>query len=409
MAKRQEAEQKVIGKIPQGCQHMYGNLFKVPFSAIRTPDPEGDSQGSYVFQNPRMNTERGQAELLDRKLSAELRESIRNRTLLNPLVCRWVRDGETLTPMVIGGDRRYRCLDYLIRRKESVVDPRSLHEVEGRYIYKMAPADQVYEFVLCQVFSCNDDLEALALAWAENKSRVNLTDGSEVAEVIKLRDSEATDHQIMEILQQDQRWLAETDRLIESLDPNTLADLLEGRIDRASAARLSSIEDEEVREQVRGIASDSAETAHRRRMANLDNRLERALERQEIAEGQRAVSDDPVERDEADEEARLAKAEALAVARQRTESRPVVNPRNVREAEARIGRRQRSARRLSNESIASGVEYLASLLDGDTARCPEGRFTAPADSLQLVMRILQDNIIGGSDDWAETLARHYAQ
>ena len=254
MSRIQEGTRKA-GKLSAGTKHLYGNLYIIPFASIKTPDPDDSGERGYVFKNPRMNTERGQADLLDKKLSEELRQSIKKNTLLNPLVCRWVKQGDELAPMVIGGDRRYRCLEYLIRKKEEVADPRALTNEDGFCNFSTAAADKAYEFVACQVFAVNDDLEALALSWAENKSRINLTDGHEVAEVIKLRDSHATDAQIMSVLQRDSRWLASTDRLIASLDAITLADLMEGRLDRDSAERLAAIGDLSVRSQVRDIAT----------------------------------------------------------------------------------------------------------------------------------------------------------
>jgi hypothetical protein len=215
----------VMSGLPEGSRHLTGNLFMVPFSSIIAPK-----------NNPRLLTERGQSDIVDKNLSSQLRESIKKNTLLNPLVCRWVKDGDKFLPMVVGGDRRYRSLDFLIRKKEMVADPRTPKVNEkGEFISRTASADEAYEFVPCQIFMCRDDLDALVLAWAENKTRINLTDGHEIVEVIQLRDNGASDAKIMEVLQQDSKWLSDTDRLIASLDSHTLADLIEGRLDRNSA------------------------------------------------------------------------------------------------------------------------------------------------------------------------------
>ena len=138
--------------LPEGTQHLTGNLFMVPFSSIRAP--EG---------NPRLLTESGLANIIDKQLANELRESIKNNTLLNPLVCRWTKDENgNLFPIVEGGDRRYRSLDYLIRRKEIVVDPRNIKVDEnGQWHRSMVPANEAYEFVPCQVFFCNNDCKKL--------------------------------------------------------------------------------------------------------------------------------------------------------------------------------------------------------------------------------------------------------
>ncbi len=405
MSRTQEGTRRAR-KLPAGTKHLYGNLYIIPFASIKTPDPDESGGRAYVFKNPRMNTERGQADLLDKKLSEELRQSIKKNTLLNPLVCRWVKQGDESVPMVIGGDRRYRCLEYLIRKKEEVADPRALANEDGFCNFSTAPADKAYEFVACQVFAVNDDLEALALSWAENKSRINLTDGHEVAEVIKLRDSDATDAQIMSVLQRDGRWLASTDRLIASLDAMTLADLMEGRLDRDSAERLATIDDLSVRSQVRDLATESAEHAHRRRLSSINNRIVQAIEREELAEGQRALTEDDDERLEAEQEADSARAEVEAARRERDRSRPVINSRNVREAQARVEGR-RSNKRLSEECIREGKAYLADIIRRN-GRCPDGTFQAHVDALKLAMRILEENILDNESDFSATLRRHYS-
>ena len=136
--------------------HLCNNLYLVPFGAIRTPDSE-EVEGQYAFRNPRTLVESGTADLLDKKLSEELRESIKTNTLLNPLVCRWVYDesDDTHHPVIVGGERRYRALDFLIRKKELVRDPRepkkprlSLETVT----HEKVTADVAYAVVPCQVY-----------------------------------------------------------------------------------------------------------------------------------------------------------------------------------------------------------------------------------------------------------------
>jgi len=405
-----------IDKIPAGSKHLFGNMYMVPFACIKTPDPEEATEGEYKFSNPRMLTERGQADLLDKKLSSELRDSIKNRTLLNPLVCRWVEDGDQLIPMVIGGDRRYRALEYLIRKKEVVLDPRGVKGSEEGWKYGKVPADVAYEFVPCQIFACNSDLQALALAWAENKSRINLTEGHEIAEVVKLRAAKATDGQILEILQQDQKWLAETDKLIAGLDASSLADLFEGKIDRQSAIELAAIEDEDIREKVRNAAHESAAETCQKRIERLQSQIEKALDRKEIAEGNLAVADTPKQRKKAQQEIQAAETDAANMAKRRDGMQPVASSRDVRQAARDItgdvpapkGKRgpKSGPRKMRENRLKEGKEYFTSILR-NSGRCPEGTFTAQVDAVKLIIKILDENILVGNHDWAGTLRRHY--
>jgi len=403
-----------LDRLPEGCKHLYGALFAVPFASLRTPDTEEEDakSGEYKFRNPRLNTERGQQELLDKRLSAELRESIKQRTLLNPLVCRWVKDGDGFYPLVVGGDRRYRALDFLIRKKEIVTDPRSIQlNDKGEWVYSQCPADEAYLTVACQVFAVNTDLDALALSWAENKGRINLSDGHEVAEVIKLRKFHATDERILEILQEDEKWLAETDMLIGTLDVETLGDLLESRLDRASAIELSSIADLPLRSKIRVAANEAAQEACERKIKRLQRQVESALTQKEIAEG--SVADAEFDGDgEASQEAQAAVTEAekkvKRTIKERDETTPVTTVKDVRRAEVDNGKPNdddRPLRTLSSKKISEGLEYIDAIIKNG-GKCLEGSFFFPTlDGLKLVRAVLNNNILANEADFAATLRR----
>lgn len=400
-----------LEKLPEGCKHLYGNLFMVPFQAIRTPDIQEnvDADGEYRFGNPRLLVERGQADLLDKKLSSELRDSIKNHTLLNPLVCRWVNDGDKAYPMILGGDRRYRALDYLIRRKEEVVDPRVVFmDQNERWAYHRVPADEAYEFVVCQVFACNDDLEALALAWAENKGRINLTEGHEIAEVIKLREVKASDGKILEILQRDQKWLAEVDRLVAGLDHKTLADLMEGRLDKSSAMELLKIEDADVRDQVRQTAVEQAQETFQKKFQRIKGKLEKTLVAEELAEGAVAMAEGENEKQEAEEELAKVRADKKSLSKKMDQTRPVATTKDVRAAASEVSGEERASKRkiLQQNQIKAGAEYLSSLIRNNGS-CLDGSFTAHIDALRLALKLLTENILQNNTDWQATLKDHY--
>lgn len=412
-----------MDRIPGGCKHLYGALFAVPFAALKTPDIDEDesSKSEYKFRNPRLLTEKGQGELLDKRLSAELRESIKSRTLLNPLVCRWVQDGDSYYPQLVGGDRRYRALDFLIRKKEMVTDPSSLQLNEhGEWVYTQCSADKAYATIPCQVFAVNDDLQALALAWAENKGRINLTEGHEIAEVMKLRKVGASDEKILEILQQDEKWLAESDSLIANLDTDTLADLLENRIDRESACELCSIEDEQMRSKVRIAANEASKEACDRKIKRIQKQIESALERKEIAEG--SVADAEYQNDdEAAEEAKseLADAEKRVTrsVKERDETTPVTSIKDVKRAEAETGAKppreprnedDRPLRILSSKKIQDGVDYLDAVI-ANGGKCLEGTYIGGpglASALSLARKLFNNNILANEPDFGATIKRH---
>lgn len=397
--------------LPEGVVPISGTFYKVPFDLISVSEVEDfeDEDDGYVFHNPRTLTKKGDAELMDKKLNTELRESIKKHTLLNPLVCRWVKDSEGYFPFLVGGERRYRAIHYLRTKKELVSDPNNVRlNDNGDWEYARSSAEKVYSHVVCQVFAVNNDLDALALAWAENKNRINLTEGHEIAEVMKLRKYDASDEKILEILQRDEKWLRETDNLIESLDADTLTDLLEGRIDRGSAKELAEITDLEVRQKVRTEANEAAEELAIRKKNRLQKRVEEALEEQDIARG--AVSFAKREGDEAVSQAEENVAEVeqkvKRVVKDRDEVKPVTTRTEVKKAVAKLSNDKvdgdRPPRVLSAKKIMKGLELVNQCLDANGLD-PEGSFEIPTQALHLLNMIIKNNILGGNDDFGDTM------
>lgn len=400
-----------VNRISAEIQHLYGSLFAVPFDAIVTPDIDEETEDQYRFKNPRLNTDAGQSDLMDKAASAELRESIKNNTLLNPLVCRWVEDGDSLVPQLVGGDRRYRAVDFLIRKKEIVTDPRSAKlDEKGIWQYTKCSADQAYAKIACQIFACNSDLDALALSWAENKSRINLSEGHEVAEVIKLRKFDASDERILEILQRDAKWLAETDDLISNLDEATLSDLLESRIDRGSAISLVAIADIEKRTKVREAANASSKETCDKRIQRLQKQIETALDKKEIAEGSFADAEfqkDEVGMEEAKSSVAVADKQVKTMIKERDETVPVTTTKDVKKAAISNGVEEddRMPRALSAKKLKAGLAYIDSLIEND-GECLDGEFTANINTLKLVRSIFNNNILANDDNFAATLKEH---
>jgi SOS response regulatory protein OraA/RecX len=164
---------------------------------------------------------------------------------MTPFVCRWKRgeDGKLYIQMV-GGERRHRAVDFLRRKKELVKDPRtaSLND-RMDYEYQYRPADEVYHQVLCQIYAVSDDIEALAFAYTENDCRINQGPGHDVAVVMELRQAGASDERIMEVMSKDEKWLRDTDSLVEQLGEATLKELIEDRIDREAALELLHVKE----------------------------------------------------------------------------------------------------------------------------------------------------------------------
>lgn len=390
---------------PEGVQHLHGAMFLVPFDLIFQADEEETGEGenkAYRFRNPRLLTERGVSEMLDKKLFSGLRESIKDKTLLNPLICRWREVEGKVLPQLVGGDRRYRVLDDLITKKEVVKDPASakLNE-QGEYEYEYRAANEVYNKVLCQVYSAKSDLEALGLSYAENQFRQNLTAGHDIAMVVELRQCHATDEQIMSIMQKDERWLRDTDALLNGLDENTLKDLIEDRIDRDAAKELMTIDDVEIRHKVLTEANTESAEDHKRRIQRYQKKVMAALEQKEIAEGEVADAEyrgDAQAKEKAEHDVQDADAKVKRTIKERDSQKPVTTTKNVKSAKKAVtGEDTKEPRCLRGPKIKEKYyEYLLGVMKND-GKDTEGGYIISPQTIKLAVKIVR-GILDGDED-----------
>lgn len=411
-----------LPKMPVGCQHLGGNLYKVRFQDIKLPDDfvPNEEGVSYAFSNSRGLTESGQQVLLDRKLSSELRESIKKQTLLNPLTCRWVKVGDTYYPQLVGGERRYRSLDFLMKKKEVVADPRKAgFDENGTVVREEAVASEAYEYVNCLVLTTKDDLEALAISWAENKCRVNLNDGHEIAEIIRLRRCNADDSRILDILQRDEKWLSETDKLINDLDPNTLADLIENRIDRSSAIALSSIKDVNHRDKVREAANIASMETCEARITRLDNKVKLAVKEQTIAKinlVQANYSGDEEKAEKAEKTIKKTEADIEKINKKKEKLAAVTTLKDVKDAAEELADdddldkqvEPQRYRILSYKKIMGLTAYVDELVDSnvtiDFGRGKESTsYPEKLEHFALVRKVLSEIILANNDNFQSVI------
>jgi hypothetical protein len=397
--------------LPEGITHLYGALYLVPFELIAVADIHSEGE-KYQFANPRTLTERGQQELFDRRSCEVLRNDIRDRTLMAPFICRWADVGSGIRPQLVGGERRWRALDKLIDEKTPVKDVNSPKlNVIGEYQYDIRPANEVYEYVICQIYSAKSDIDALALSYSENACRVNLNEGHDVAIFQELRNAHASDEKIMEIMHKDAKWLRDTDQLIANLDEDSLKDLIEDRIDRDSAKSLMKIEDVETRKKVRVAANAaSLEDANRRR-ARYQKKVEDALEEQEIASGSVAyakrsgntssIEKAQVQLDDADKKVERVTAE-------RDKKKPLTKKKHVVHVQHQItGEDSTNKQILRAPKIQQHyVDYLNSIIQNN-GKCPDETFEIDVNVLNFGLSIASA-IMSGKTNCAD-ICRKFSQ
>jgi hypothetical protein len=377
-----------------------GNLYSVPFSMIQIPVEKDE----FSFTNPRTLTEKGKNDFIDKKSFASLKKSISKIGLLNPFICRWIKDEDGKEfPQLIGGDRRYRVLKSLIENKEIVVDPQTRQE---------SPANLVYENVTCQIYPVGNDLEAYLLSWWENKDRIDLTEGHEIAQVMQLRKYERSDEEIISVLQKDEKWLRESDNLIANLG-ESLEDLIENRITRDCALALCRIDDLDRRKAIKEQAFVLSKEKYENKIEKIQKEIDRQNDVQNIAEGRAVVA-----RYKNDEEA---KAEAEALAKEAKEMKEE-KEKDILNLENKVSAKElAAAAKILNPNgpppdrqvclkylkIKDGLDYFDKILN--ERQFPDFDLSeSDLKAIKLASMILKDNILSNDSNWEGTLQNFLA-
>jgi len=275
-------------------QHLDSNLYRVRFSTIKLANAGLIAEnGKIVYGNPRWTKgpkgklvargiwgASGELQKVEIKKMEELRASIQQEGLENPLRVRPVEiDGKNLFE-VINGERRHRSIADLRKNKLNVVDPFTREE---------RPATEVYEWVHCRI-NLMDDETALQLSLRPNDTGEAIGDVASLEVVRTLRNCEKSDDEILQLTGKSVTWLKEADDLL-ALDDETFRALQNQEINRRVALKLAEIEDLELRkERLDGVRQKALEKwiAKKEKLQGAIEEKETALE---IAKAEEVVAD----------------------------------------------------------------------------------------------------------------------
>lgn len=201
----------------------------IPLSQISLVErPTEGEEHTQLFFNPRF------VESFDSASMQELRQSICDVGLMQPLIVRVVMDGEDVNRVdLIAGERRFRSLQHLVENDEQVYDKDS-----GKYV----AASKLYEFVACSVHYDVDDEQALRLACDENGKSKSLTTSEEIALVERLVSMGYTNEKIIELTGQQPSWVSHTVNFRKKLPERAFEMLTEGHLSRNVAVRIIGFE-----------------------------------------------------------------------------------------------------------------------------------------------------------------------
>lgn len=264
---------KISSIFGDDVQHLHGNLFRVKRNKIKLSKPGITSEnGRLVYGNPRWHTNKqGEQEArgMDKAGMEELKNSIQDEGLENPIRLRIIEEGKKSFLQVINGERRFRCIEELCERNVPCFD---CSTDEDR------PASEIYEWVDCRI-DFMDDKTALRVALKPNATSEVIGDAASIHVVKVLKDSGYDDQEILKSTGKSISWLRETEKII-GLDEVCLQNLERGEINRTVAVHLSLVENVDERLEMLQRIKESAEIRHSEKMKKIE--AKKAKTEQEI-------------------------------------------------------------------------------------------------------------------------------
>lgn len=293
--------------------HLHGNLYRVRRGRIRMAKSGLSVEGGrLVYGNPRwFLNKNGELEARGTESSKmdELKQSIRNTGLDNPIRLRPVEGDEPFLE-VVNGERRFRCIESLCASN----DP--CHDAS---VGDTAPASEVYEWVDCRIEAMDDEV-ALGVALRANETSEVIGDLASFHVVKMMRDSGHDDQDILRATGKSPSWLRETDRIM-GLDEASLDHFHNDRITRKAAIQLALIGNAEERLSILERIVEVARGRKESKVSSLEEAARKAERDEEVASAAAEVADEHGDEEESGrlrEKSRKAK-ERAAKARKESE------------------------------------------------------------------------------------------
>jgi len=257
---------KISSIFGDDIQHLHGNLFRVKRNKIQLSKPGIHcDEGRLVYGNPRWHTNRQgeqEAKGMDKSGMEELKNSIQDEGLENPIRLRVIEEGKKSFLEVINGERRFRCLEELCERNVPCFD---CSTDEDRN------ASEIYEWVDCRI-DFMDDRTALRVALKPNATSEVIGDAASIHVVNVLKESGYDDQEILKSTGKSISWLRETEKII-GLDEVCLQNFEQNKINRTVALHLALVKNVDERLEMLQKIKDSAEIRRSDKMKKIDDRM----------------------------------------------------------------------------------------------------------------------------------------
>ena len=265
------------------------NFYQVDFAAVIVETPDADESDSLKFVNPR-SIDSNVADSIGFGVEdmEQLKESIRTKGLLNPLMGRIKevkgQDGVLQKVSLINGHRRYAAIGELLEADAPCFDPVTRQTVNAKSLYKQ---------ILFKIFDAQDDFECYILAFEEDRTKVKFGSGTEAKFVQHCRSRMIPDDQILKMTGNSPEWLQNTYSLIDSLinDEVILNHWFNCKIDRGLTKHLSSIENVEERHEKMYSAISNAQERYNIKLEKINASIESKIDKIEVLSASKACDE----------------------------------------------------------------------------------------------------------------------
>lgn len=275
------------------------NFYQVDFSAVIVEAPDADESDSLKFVNPRsIDSTVAESIGFGTEDMEQLKESIRTKGLLNPLMGRIKEskgeDGICQKVSLINGHRRYAAISELLNADAPCFDPATRQTVNAKSLYKQIPF---------KIFDAQDEFECYILAFEEDRTKVKFGSGTEAKFVQHCRSRMISDDQILKMTGNSPEWLQNTYGLIDSLidDEVVLNHWFNGKIDRGLTKHLSTIENSEERHAQMHSAIANAQERFQSKMEKLDASIDSKIDKIEALSASKACDEFAGRKEDADD------------------------------------------------------------------------------------------------------------
>ena len=317
-----------------GIHHIADNIHRVNIEFIQTENTKIDpGEEKLRFLNPRgLQVADGQVAGFNSNNMQQLKSSIQDHGLVNPLICRYKSDKKVY---VIEGHRRFKAIQELMAENAPCYDVNS---------GKNVPAQDLFASILVRLYDESfSDEDCYRLSFNEDKSKVHFGAGAEIRFTHHCVMMGVDDSSIMEMLRVTLEWLRETKNLIRQLeeDDQILNSVFNDQINRTAAKNLAQIEDWQER---RDSYKESLVEAqldcvakiekYKKTISSVNNRID-------IVKSRKVVSDyigDNSDSEKYDQEIEELTSKAQDLQDKIDSTTPVINPDALRKGSAKVSK-----------------------------------------------------------------------